>query len=80
VSKREKRKGLSGGKRFGPPPKRGPQPRGLKLNPGTLISLETKSIRKKITLHILQVLLKVRVVSLIQKIKQEDCIQPFKLR
>ena len=27
---REKRKGLSGGKKFGPPPKRGPTPHGMK--------------------------------------------------
>ena len=29
---REKRKGLSGGKRFGPPPKRGPNPQGIKVS------------------------------------------------
>ncbi len=26
---REKRKGLSGGKKFGPPPKKGPNPQGI---------------------------------------------------
>ena len=29
---REKRKGLSGGKKFGPPPKRGPNPQGIKVS------------------------------------------------
>ena len=29
---REKRKGLSGGKRFGPPPERGPNPQGIKVS------------------------------------------------
>ena len=29
---REKRKGLSGGKRFGPPPKRGPNPQGIEVS------------------------------------------------
>ena len=28
---REKRKGLSGGKKFGPPPKKGPIPQGIKV-------------------------------------------------
>ena len=28
---REKRKGLSGGKKYGPPPKRGPNPQGIKV-------------------------------------------------
>tara|TARA_R100000654_G_scaffold23918_1_gene46406 strand:+ start:1071 stop:1196 length:126 start_codon:yes stop_codon:yes gene_type:complete len=29
---REKRKGLSGGKKSGPPPKRGPNPQGIKVS------------------------------------------------
>ena len=29
--KQKKRKGLSGGVRYGPPPKRGPNPQGLKV-------------------------------------------------
>ena len=30
VSSKNKRKGLSGGKKFGPPPKKGPDPQGKK--------------------------------------------------
>jgi hypothetical protein len=30
--KQKKRKGLSGGVRYGPPPKRGPNPQGLKVS------------------------------------------------
>ena len=30
---RNQRKGLSGGKKYGPPPKKGPNPQGIKIKP-----------------------------------------------
>ena len=39
------RKGLSGGKKSGPPPKRGPNPQGIKVQDGK--KLLRKSFRKK---------------------------------
>jgi len=39
------RKGLSGGKKFGPPPKRGPNPQGIKIRYAK--KLLRKSVKKK---------------------------------
>ena len=38
------RKGLSGGKKFGPPPKKGPTPQGLNISYNTIISFHKSSV------------------------------------
>jgi hypothetical protein len=43
---RKKEKGLSGGKKFGPPPKKGPNPQGLELNGKKLSKKLTKKSNK----------------------------------
>ena len=41
---REKRKGLSGGKKFGPPPKSGPNPQGLNIGYNTVKTVKLEKI------------------------------------
>ena len=54
------RKGLSGGKKSGPPPKRGPNPQGITVK--NVKKVLRKSVKKKINYFSLQDCLMVKVV------------------